>query len=178
MIKQARSNATLYNEMLEAGYTDGEFPDWWFSPARGAKTAQVPGEDAEGAKVRKDTQKVEGEEGYDPTPPETPTPREGRPALQAQRSDPMRSDPIHAEHVSAVFSDAELSLLKDRGITEVTPGRWMHTAEQADGRIMLPPVDARQELLNIRREAQGERIWARVRNGTIPLFTRLQLWVH
>ena len=51
----------------------------------------------------------------------------------------------------------------------------MHTADQADGRIVLTPVDPRQELLDIKREAQGERIMgARVRNGTIPLFTRLQ----
>ena len=55
----------------------------------------------------------------------------------------------------------------------------MRTAEQADGRIVLTPVDPRQKLLYIKREAQGERIMgARVRNGTIPLFTRLQLWAH
>ena len=34
------------------------------------------------------------------------------------------------------FSDVEISLLKERRITEVTPGHWMHTQEQADGRII------------------------------------------
>jgi len=96
MTKQARSNAKLYEEMLEAGYTDEEFPDWWYSPARGAKTAQVPGKDAEGAEVRIDVDKVEGVEAYDPTPPRQPASREGRPALPAQRSDPIRSDPIRS----------------------------------------------------------------------------------
>ena len=121
----------------------------------------------------------EGED-YAPTPPDTPAPKEGRPALPdpSLRSDAGLSEVVRPPSTSSAFSDAEISLLKDRGIAEVTPGRWMHTAEQADGRIMLPPVNARQELLNIRREAQGERIWARVRNGTIPLFTRLQLWAH
>jgi hypothetical protein len=35
MLKQARSNRTLYEQMLEAGYTDAEFPAWWFSPRSG-----------------------------------------------------------------------------------------------------------------------------------------------
>ncbi len=82
MVKQARSNAKLYEEMLVAGYTDGEFPAWWFSPARGAGTTETPAqrtltdaEVAEGAEDRKDTL---GEEGYDPTIPRTPPPRRAR----------------------------------------------------------------------------------------------------
>jgi len=59
---------------------------------------------------------------------------------------------------SSDFSDAEVSLLKERSITEITPGQWMHTQEQADGRIILTPVDPRQELLSLKRTAQGDRI--------------------
>jgi len=88
MIKQARFNATLYEEMLEAGYTDGEFPAWWFSPAREAELRQDPAQrtltQAEGAEVAEDGRDTLGEEGYDPTPPRTPAPKEaglGRPPL-------------------------------------------------------------------------------------------------
>ena len=194
MINQVKNNDVLYRDLRALGYEDDKIPAWWYSPGRdvaeGAetgKTVEDPvGDVAEGAETLQTVAEagegrteVEGVEGYDVTPPQTPTPREGRPALQAQLSDPIQSDPIQAEHVSAVFSDAELSLLKDQGVTEITPGRWMRTMEQADDRIVLTPVEPRQELLNIRREAQGERIMgARVRNGTIPLFTRLQLWAN
>ena len=141
MIKQAASNANLYDKLLAAGYTDGEFPNWWYSPGRasgeGAKVGKTVDVPAEGGELSIEVDKVEGVEGYEETPPRQPAPREGRPALLAQRSDPILSDPIQAEHVSAVFSDAELSLLQERGITEITPGRWMHTEEQASGWIML-----------------------------------------
>ena len=159
MIKQARSNATLYAEMLAAGYTDEEFPEWWFSPARGAGTTQAePAEitlkQAEPAEVTlkqaeqaEDGRDKQGEEAYDPTPPRTPASREGRPALpaSAQPSDAIRSDPAlsHAQPTSATFSYAERSLLRERGITEVTPGRWMHTMAQADGRRARIPAACR-----------------------------------
>ncbi len=182
MIKQARSNATLYEEMLAAGYTDGEFPAWWFSPAREAQrrqdsarmaeprqdSAQVAerrqdsaqrtlteaevaegaedgrdrlAERAEGAEVGRDGRDTLGEEAYDPTPPRIPTPKEARPAL-SDAVPPIASHripphPTASQPASATFSDAELSLLQERGITEITPRRWMHTEVQASGRIML-----------------------------------------
>jgi len=145
MIKQAASNATLYDKMLAAGYTDGEFPSWGYSPGRasgeGGETVDVlaaAGKTvdvlAEGGEPSIEVDKVEGVDGYDPTPPQTPAPKEGRPALLAQLSDPILSDPMQGspalstiEQASAGFSDAELSLLKDQGVTEITPGRWMRT---------------------------------------------------
>ena len=168
MLKQARSNATLCEEMLAAGYTDGEFPAWWFSPAREAEPRQdsaqrtleqaqlrqapaqprqTPAQrtleqaqrtltEAEVAEGAEDGRETQGEEGYVPTPPRSPPPKEGRPTIpsSAQLSDPALSV---AQPASATFSDAELSLLQERGITEITPGRWMQTVEQASGRIML-----------------------------------------
>jgi len=138
----------LYEEMVKEVYSDGEFPVWWYSPAREgttAKTVEQPrttseeGEEIEGRR----TETKEGE-GYEPTPPDTPAPREGRPALPASslRSDTIRSDAplsgvVPPPSTSSSFSEAELSLLKDRAITEITPGQWMHTQEQADGRIVL-----------------------------------------
>jgi hypothetical protein len=54
MVKQARMNAKLYEWMVQAGYSDEEFPAWWYSPARDAeesqlqaKASQPPAEDAE-----------------------------------------------------------------------------------------------------------------------------------
>ncbi len=41
MIRHAKQNAKLYEEMVELGYSDESFPVWWYSPGRegtGAKT--------------------------------------------------------------------------------------------------------------------------------------------
>ena len=127
MIKQARSNATLYEEMLAAGYTDGEFPAWWFSPSREAEPRQDPAQrtlkqaqrtltEAEVAEGAEDGRDTLGEEGYDPTPPRTPTPKEaepGRPALKpasVPTAAIVPSEPSTLPPASATFSDAELSL--------------------------------------------------------------------
>jgi len=115
------------------------------TPAEHTQTpAQRTLTEAEVAEVAEDGRDRQGEEGYNPTPPRTPAPKEGslgRPPL-ASASDPSEAEPpsaalSHAQPASATFSDAELSLLKERGITEITPGQWMHTTEQADGRIVL-----------------------------------------
>ena len=71
------------------------------------------------------------------------------------------------------YTEAEVSLLKERAITEVTPGQWMHTVKQANGSILLTPVDPRQELLTIKREAQGDEIMGAVGEHMIQ-----QLSVH
>ena len=34
MIRHAKQNAKLYEEMVELGYSDKSFPVWWYSPAR------------------------------------------------------------------------------------------------------------------------------------------------
>ena len=140
MVKQAASNPVLYEQMLKAGYTDKEFPAWWYSPAQEAGAAQEAkkeGEPAEGAEVSITKQSEESEEGYEVTPPRQPASREGR---QGRPPLPVPAHPTYAEPPElprADFSQAELSLLKEQGITEITPGRWMHTVEQADGRVVL-----------------------------------------
>ena len=119
MIKQARSNATLYEEMLAAGYTNGEFPAWWFSPAQEAELRQTPAQrtlkQAEQAQQAGEGRDKQGEEAYDPPPPRTPAPREGRPAIpasaQLSAAEPASAALSHAQPASATFSDAELSLL-------------------------------------------------------------------
>ena len=89
------------------------------------------------------------------------------------RSDAGLSDVVPTPSTSSAFSDAELSLLKDRAVTEIMPGQWMHTQKQADGRIVLTPVDPRQELLTIKREAKGDQIMGAVGEHMIQ-----QLSVH
>ncbi len=34
MIRHAKQNAKLYEEMVELGYSEESFPVWWYSPAR------------------------------------------------------------------------------------------------------------------------------------------------
>ena len=92
------------------------FPAWWYSPVRDAGEMQTLAERtqtlaerrqtaaertetlAEGAEDRRDTQ---GEEAYDPTPPRTPAPREGRPAI------PASAQPSAAEPTSTALSHAQ-----------------------------------------------------------------------
>ena len=88
------------------------------------------------------TELQEGED-FAPTPPDTPVPKEARPALPTSslRSDTLPTptdafDVVPAPSKASSFSDVELSLLKERRITEITPGNWMYTQEQADGRII------------------------------------------
>ena len=145
MIRHAKLNAKLYEEMVGLGYLDKSFPVWWYSPAREgteAKTVEQPrttleeGEQIEGTRTE-----LEEGEGYEPTPPDTPAPKEGRPALPDSSLSssflPASTEGFDVVPTSSSFSDAELSLLQDRAITEITPGQWMHTQEQADGRIVL-----------------------------------------
>jgi len=155
MIRHAKQNAKLYEEMVALGYSDESFPVWWYSPAREGTEVKTIGqggttlqEGEQGGTTLQEGEQIEGRstelqegEGFAPTPPDTPAPREGRPALPesspSSSSLPVPAPASQGVPSSSSFSDAELSLLAERGITEITPGRWMHTAEQASGRIML-----------------------------------------
>jgi len=131
--------------MVAAGYTDAELPVWWYSPGRegtGVKTVEQGGTTLqEGKQIEgKSTELKEGED-FAPTPPDTPVPKEARPALPesspSSPSQPVPSPSSQGVPSPSSFSDAELSLLKDRAVTEIMPGQWMHTQEQANGRIVL-----------------------------------------
>ena len=112
------------------------FPVWWFSPARDvaegagkvaeeAQVAQKKGEAGEGGEV---STKVESKEGYDVVLPKTPALREdklGRPPLQRPSSPSYAELPLQTVLPHAEFTESELSLLKERAVTESTPGRLM-----------------------------------------------------
>ncbi len=117
---------------LEAGYDDDEFPVWWFSPARDEGQITQKGQVTE-VKTQED-EVDEGDEVLEEVPPRLPAPREGRltrPTLSPDLTSPDLIIPDKAE--SSGFSDHELTLLTDQGITEITPGRWMRTEEQSGG---------------------------------------------
>ena len=128
MIKHAKTNPRLYEDMVELGYSDSTFPSWWYSPARdGTEGQQVEQQriDAEegrtGAQEGEETagrrtERVGGEE-YAPTPPDQPRPigdRSTRPAVPVPASAPASA--------ASEFSDLELSMLKDQAVTEITTG--------------------------------------------------------
>ncbi len=122
----------MYEEMVALGYSDESFPVWWYSPGRegivveegetGGKGGTTPEEGGETGGRRTQTK---GGEAYAPTSPDTPPPKEGRPALPASplRSAPGLSEVVPPYPTSSGFSDTELSLLNERRITEITPGR-------------------------------------------------------
>lgn len=124
MIRHAKLNSTLYEEMIALGYLDKSFPVWWYSPGREgtkAKTVGQGGTTGEGGEqiAGRSTELEEGED-FAPTPPDIPASREGRPALHESPvlSYPLLSSPGGSEDVlpsptSSKFSDAELSLLKE-----------------------------------------------------------------
>jgi hypothetical protein len=73
MIQHTKLNATLYEEMVELGYSDGEFPVWWYSPGREGTGAKTVGQ---GGTTLKEGEQIEGRrtelqegEDYAPTPP-------------------------------------------------------------------------------------------------------------
>ena len=37
----AKNSKKLYDDLIELGFDDTEFPDWWYSPARAVKVAVV-----------------------------------------------------------------------------------------------------------------------------------------
>ena len=115
MIRHAKQNAKLYEEMVAIGYSDTTFPAWWYSPARdGTEVQEVEQprtevqEDEE--TVGKRTPAKAGEE-YAPTPPDQPRPigaRSTRPPVPvpASASDAMPT-PAPAS-ASSGFSDLEI----------------------------------------------------------------------
>jgi hypothetical protein len=123
MIKHAKTNPRLYEDMVELGYSDSTFPAWWYSPGREGivvKEAEDGGQDGttleEGGENGGKRTQSKGEEAYEPTPPDTPKPRidrSTRPPL------PSSSDPLPPPPPS---SDLEMAMLKDQAVTEITTG--------------------------------------------------------
>ena len=84
----AKNSKKLYDDLIELGFDDTEFPDWWYSPARAVKVAKdssaaaVSGSDelsgAKGAQLGSEKKL------HEPILPRTPAPRDkvpGRPAI-------------------------------------------------------------------------------------------------
>ncbi len=174
--------------MVALGYSDSKFPAWWYSPARegieGQEVEQPRIEVQEVEQPRTEVQEgeetagkrthTEAGEAYAPTPPDKPRPREDRLRRPPVPVPASASDALPAPaSASSAFSDLEMTILREQGISEITPGQWMRTEQLADGRIMLSPVDPRQELLSIRRSTEGEQIMGAMGENMVN-----QLTVH
>jgi len=73
MIRHAKLNNKLYEEMVKAGYADEAFPVWWYSPAREGTTGETGAEGGtdkeEGEQIEQPRTVGEEEDPYAPTPP-------------------------------------------------------------------------------------------------------------
>ena len=87
MIRHAKGNAKLYEEMVELGYSDESFPVWWYSPGRAGQEGDAVEQQGitghEGEQIAEKGIEGREEEDFEPTPPDTPAPREGRLARPA-----------------------------------------------------------------------------------------------
>ena len=136
MIKHAKTNPRLYEDMVKLGYSDSTFPSWWYSPARdGTEGQQVEQQRIDAEEGRTDAQEgeetagrrtqTEGAKAYAPTPPDTPIPKEPRPTIPTVQVPATASDALPASapaSAASEFSDLELSMLKDQAVTEITTG--------------------------------------------------------
>ena len=107
MIKYAKTNPRLYEEMVALGYSDKSFPVWWFSPANAeGKGAQRSSESSPSLNEQAKA-KIAGsssqEEAFDPTPPDKPVTRE--PGSRPQLSAPASSSQLQPAPASSGFSD-------------------------------------------------------------------------
>ena len=103
MIRHAKGNAKLYEEMVELGYSDKSFPVWWYSPGREGTEGTTLQEGEQGGTTLKEGEQIEErgregreEEDFAPTLPDIPVPREARPALPGS-SPPSPSQPLPAK---------------------------------------------------------------------------------
>ena len=135
MISQARRNPKLYDDLRGLGYTDEEFPEWWYSPARPPEKKQ----DAtriEPEETR--TTQTESDQLTAPHPktPITTGPKERvsrRPALPAllesglDSSTELESGPSSSEEG---LNDSEINLLGSQGIVRGEDGVWVHVVKE------------------------------------------------
>ena len=146
MIKHAKTNPRLYEDMVELGYSDSTFPSWWYSPARDGTEGQQEGEETqedaqhrtsvqEGEETAGKRTQTQAEARYAPTPPDKPRPKEARPTRLPVREPAPASDALPASapasdalpasapaSAASEFSDLELSMLKAQAVTEITTG--------------------------------------------------------
>jgi hypothetical protein len=167
MIHGAKNSKKLYEDMREKGYADDEFPAWWYSPARKTespiKTLEAPASSEMTREVPLSSEKTL----FVPTPPREPALGEGgpgRPDIQdTSEQDRSELDGTHQDMTGLVgtsqgLTEQQVALLKSRAITQITPGQWMHTRKQSDGKIVLTPVDPRMELQMIEGQTRGDAI--------------------
>jgi len=141
MLNQARNNQNLYHDLLNIGFTDEEFPEWWYSPARNqpddaGTTVKHPD------KVELKSDQLEQDGTLTPATPKTPVPKEevrGRPLLLVQYSTDPHSTGGYTEvpEDSGGFTQAEIDLLGSYGIVRGQDGVWVHIVKEPSGRTII-----------------------------------------
>jgi hypothetical protein len=150
MIRHAKINAGLYQEMRTAGYADEEFPEWWFSPARvdveqdRLVSSEVEQERLVSSEVESDELKSSDVEVLTPATPRIPAPREeglGRPVLRTQDDSTQlktaEDDPTRRDSTQDNFTQAEINLLGSNGIIRGQDGVWVHYEKEPSGRTII-----------------------------------------
>jgi len=124
------------------GYSDEEFPEWWYSPARPpTKKQEAPRtEDEDPRASPKDSDELTAPPPKDPV---TPAPRESeskRPPLRdLVDSTRVPSADLEADRDSSVdgLNDSEINLLGSQDIVRGEDGVWVHIETEPSGRTII-----------------------------------------
>jgi hypothetical protein len=165
--KVTENSEKLYYDLIEPGFDDTEFPDWWYSPARDVEVAKPRSAAAvPRSNTLSDAQDAPlGSEKtvHAPVLPLNPSPKDkvpGRPVIpertEADRVTPPDSDitPPDSDITppdsdldrgraqQTAFTDNEINLLASNKIyRSPDSGDWFHREEYSDGRTMITSVD-------------------------------------
>jgi hypothetical protein len=151
--KVTENSEKLYYDLIEPGFDDTEFPDWWYSPARDVEVAKPRSAAAvPRSNTLSDAQDAPlGSEKtvHAPVLPLNPSPKDkvpGRPVIpertEADRVTPPDSDLDRGRAQQTAFTDNEINLLASNKIyRSPDSGDWFHREEYSDGRTMITSVD-------------------------------------
>ena len=171
MISQAKRNRKLYDRLIVQGYSDDEFPVWWYSPAR-EQASDIVQETL--ANVEKRPASPNGvpsrtvDDVLTPQLPKEPAPGEGVPAspVLQRRDDTVQYD-TGLDDDGQGFTQAEINLLGANKIVRGEDGVWKHIEKEPSGRTIITPVNPMAELQRLSSQAQGDAILQNVNKHMI-----------
>ena len=137
MVSAAKNSKKLYDDLIELGFDDTEFPEWWYSPVRAAQEqTRVNESDRE-----PEEQSESVREPFEAATPRNPALRDGgggRPVITStlDRSTQDSSTLVHSPQDT--FTQEALTLLASRKIYRSPESdEWFHREENPDGRTMI-----------------------------------------
>jgi hypothetical protein len=175
MVNNAKRSKRLYKDMREAGYQKDEFPRWWFNPDSEVNENIPDNIEISEDKAKSKSEPEEIEKLY-AIPPrnfvlkkdvQSNSPTDDTISERIASQDLGNPGEKPSNLGSAGFTDAEIQILNDNSIIEISPGRWMRMEEQSNGSIVLTSVDPRKELTKVRREFEGDKLMDSVGDNLI-----------